>query len=55
FPSQIESVLLENGDATPHYQLVVDRKGNLDDLEIWVEVSEKLFSSEVRKLESLGV
>ncbi len=54
FPSQIESVLLANGDAEPHYQLVVDRKGNLDDLEIWVEVSEKLFASEVRKLEGLG-
>ena len=54
FPSQIESVLLENGDVSPHYQLVVDRKGNLDDLEVWVEVSEELFASEVRKLEHLG-
>ncbi|NLW48549.1 MAG: phenylacetate--CoA ligase, partial [Firmicutes bacterium] len=54
FPSQIESVLLEIGDTEPHYQLIVDRDGNLDDLEIWVEVSEKLFSDEVRKLEELG-
>ncbi|NLM38072.1 MAG: phenylacetate--CoA ligase [Firmicutes bacterium] len=53
FPSQIESVLLENGDATPHYQLVVDRKGNLDDLEVRVEVSEEMFASEIRKLEAL--
>ena len=53
FPSQIESVLLEIGEAEPHYQLVVDREGNLDDLEIWVEVSERLFSDEVRKLEEL--
>lgn len=53
FPSQIESVLLENGETEPHYQLVVDRKGNLDSLEIWVEVSEKMFSDEVRKLEEL--
>lgn len=55
FPSQIESVLLEIGETEPHYQLIVDRDGNLDDLEIWVEVSEKLFSDEVRKLEELGV
>lgn len=54
FPSQIESILLENGDVMPHYQLVVDRRGNLDDLEVWVEVSEELFASEVRKLENLG-
>ena len=47
FPSQIESVLLEIGDIEPHYQLVVDRHDNLDDLEIWIEVSEKLFSDEV--------
>lgn len=54
FPSQIESVLLEVGEIEPHYQLIVDRDGNLDDLEIWVEVSEKLFSDQVRKLEELG-
>jgi phenylacetate-CoA ligase len=53
FPSQIESVLLEIGETEPHYQLVVDREGNLDDLEIWVEVSERIFSDEVRKMEEL--
>lgn len=53
FPSQIESVLLEIGETEPHYLLVVDRHGNLDDLEIWVEVSEKMFSDEVRRLEQL--
>lgn len=54
FPSQIESVLLEIGETEPHYQLIVDRDENLDDLEIWVEVSEELFSDKVRKLEELG-
>lgn len=53
FPSQIESVLLEIGDTEPHYLLVVDRQDNLDNLEVWVEVSEKMFSDEVRKLEEL--
>jgi phenylacetate-CoA ligase len=53
FPSQIESVLLEIGETEPHYQLIVDREGNLDDLEIWVEVSERLFSDQVRRLEDL--
>lgn len=53
FPSQVESVLLEIGETEPHYQLVVDRKGVLDVLEIWVEVSEKMFSDEVKRLEQL--
>lgn len=53
FPSQIESVLLEIGETEPHYQLIVDRDGNLDDLEIWVEVSERIFSDQIRKMEEL--
>lgn len=53
FPSQIESVLLGNGETEPHYLLVVDRKDNLDILEVLVEVSDKMFSDEVRKLEEL--
>ena len=53
FPSQIESVLLEFGDTEPHYLLVVDRKGSLDDLEIWVELNEKFFSDKVRAMEDL--
>lgn len=53
FPSQIESVLLEMGHAEPHYLLVVDREGPMDRLEVWVEISEKLFADEVRRLETL--
>jgi phenylacetate-CoA ligase len=53
FPSQIESVLLEIGETAPHYQLIVDRKDNLDNLEIWVEMTPSLFSDEVRRLEEI--
>ncbi|MDN5347246.1 MAG: phenylacetate-CoA ligase [Clostridia bacterium] len=53
FPSQIESVLLEMGGTEPHYLLIVDRQGSLDTLEVQVEVSEGLFSDEVRRLEEL--
>jgi phenylacetate-CoA ligase len=53
FPSQVESVLLEFGEAAPHYLLVVDRKSNLDRLEVWVEVSGSFFSDQVRRLEEL--
>lgn len=53
FPSQVESVLLNIEQVEPHYLLVVERRNNLDELEIWVEVSEKVFSDEIRKLENL--
>lgn len=53
FPSQVESVLLEFGETEPHYLLVVDRRGSMDDLEIQVEVSERMFSDKVRGLEDL--
>lgn len=54
FPSQIESVLLNIGDAiTPHYQIIVDRNGALDTFEIQIEMSEKFFSDEVAKIQEL--
>lgn len=53
FPSQVESVLLQIGGTEPHYQLIVDREGSLDTLEVQVEVSESLFSDKVRGLEEL--
>ena len=53
FPSQIESVLMEIEGLEPHYQLIVDREGSLDTLEVRVEVSENIFSDEVRKLQNI--
>ncbi|MDD5348411.1 MAG: phenylacetate--CoA ligase [Candidatus Omnitrophica bacterium] len=53
FPSQIEHVLLGIEGTLPHYQLVVDRKaGELDELEIVVEVDQKIFSDEIKKLQA---
>ena len=53
FPSQIESVLLQVEGVEPHYLIIVDRERHLDELEIWVEVSEEVFSDEMRKMETL--
>ncbi len=51
FPSQIEHVLLGIEGTLPHYQLIVDRKVNeLDELEIMVEVDQKIFSDEIKEL-----
>ncbi|MFW6256053.1 MAG: phenylacetate--CoA ligase family protein, partial [Candidatus Sumerlaeota bacterium] len=53
FPSQIESVLVAVEGTEPHYEIVVDKRGVLDELEIKVEVSQEVFSDEVRRLEEL--
>jgi phenylacetate-CoA ligase len=53
FPSQIEHVLMKVEGVEPHYVIVVDKTGTLNELEIKVEVSESVFSDEIRKLESL--
>ncbi len=49
FPSQIEEVLMAMEGCEPHYQLVVDRKGSVDELEIDIEVTENIFFDEMRK------
>ena len=51
FPSQIESILMQMEGVEPHYLLIVDRKDNLDSLEVQVEVDERLFSDEVKHLQ----
>lgn len=44
FPSQIEDVLFGIEGVRPHYLCVVERKRNMDDLEIRVEIEEHVFS-----------
>jgi len=51
FPTQIETVLLGIEGIEPHYQLIVDRQaGQMDDLEVLVEVEERIFSDEIKQL-----
>ncbi|MBP7934498.1 MAG: phenylacetate--CoA ligase [Phycisphaerae bacterium] len=53
-PSQIEQVLAQVEGASPHYQIILDRVGGADTLEIKVEVCEAFPSlDEVRTLETL--
>lgn len=54
FPSQIESVLFDIDGIEPHYQLIVEREGNLDTLEVQVEVNEQTFSDEIKELQGLS-
>ena len=55
FPSQIESMLMGVEGVEPHYLLIVDRKDNLDTLEVQVEVGEQIFSDEIKHLQALSL
>lgn len=52
FPSQIESVLMDIEDAQPHYQIILSKKGMLDTIEIKLEMTEKIFFDEMKKLKA---
>ena len=52
FPSQIEDALFSVAQGEPPYQIVVERKGAMDSLEVIVEVTDKIFSLELQKQSS---
>ncbi|NQS70575.1 MAG: phenylacetate--CoA ligase [Desulfobulbaceae bacterium] len=53
FPSQVEHVLMGINGVEPHYQIEVSRDGSLDVMAVLVEVSERVFSGEIKVLEHL--
>lgn len=53
FPSQIETILFDIEGTEPHYQIIVERKGALDDTTVLVEVSESIFFDEMKKQSEL--
>lgn len=53
FPSQIERALLKIEGLEPHYQIIITRPHQLDELEVQVETSPALFSDEVKHVEEI--
>ncbi len=53
FPSQVEHVLMGIEGVEPHYQIIVERQGTMDTMSVEIEVSESLFSDEIKELEQL--
>jgi phenylacetate-CoA ligase len=53
FPSQIEYVLMSNPELGNEFQIVVDRKGALDDMLVRVELKPESFQDNVAQLENL--
>lgn len=54
FPSQIEGVLTTIEETAPYYQIIVDRIDNKDMLTVLVEMTEEIFTDEVRKVEAMA-
>jgi phenylacetate-CoA ligase len=54
FPTQVEHVLVGIKGVEPHYQIIVNREGSLDTMEVQVEVSDEIFSDEIKNLENLS-
>ena len=52
FPSQIETVLLEQGYPA-NYQIIVDRVNHSDTLEVQVEMSAENFSDSLAKISQM--
>jgi phenylacetate-CoA ligase len=50
FPSQIEEVISQHPAFQGHYQIVIERKGTMDSLTINMEVTESLFSGNIKDL-----
>jgi phenylacetate-CoA ligase len=53
YPSQIETALMSVEAALPHYQIILTREADLDQVEVKVEVPASHFTDEVRSLEKL--
>jgi phenylacetate-CoA ligase len=53
FPSQVEHVLIGIDGVEPHYQIIVEREGSMDTMTVEVEISDKVFSDEIKQLEQL--
>jgi phenylacetate-CoA ligase len=53
YPSTVAEVLDYVNGASPHFMMIVSKKGALDELEIQIEVSEALFFDEMKKQKQL--
>jgi phenylacetate-CoA ligase len=53
YPTQVESVLLQVPELTPHYRLVLTRERTLDEVEVQVEVAESHFGHDSAAMRAL--
>ncbi|MFC1830955.1 phenylacetate--CoA ligase family protein [Thermodesulfobacteriota bacterium] len=49
FPTQIESILFDIEGTQPHYNLIIERENNEDQVTVMIEVVESIFFDEMKK------
>ena len=54
FPSQVETALLEVEGTLPHYQILLTREHGLDQMEVEVEVTPRMFEDKIGALQELN-
>ncbi|MEW6234353.1 MAG: phenylacetate--CoA ligase [Candidatus Omnitrophota bacterium] len=50
YPSQVEEALLEVEGIEPHYQIILRKRGALDEMEVRVELEEALFTDQMKEM-----
>ncbi|GAG82905.1 unnamed protein product, partial [marine sediment metagenome] len=55
FPSQIEEILMKVEGCLPHYQIVLDENDEGNTFTVKVELDEKLFSDEIKKIQQMQI
>jgi phenylacetate-CoA ligase len=53
FPIQVEQVLLGIEEVGANYRIILTRANNLDDMTVQVEVTDKIFVEDMRRLQSI--
>ncbi|XPV70310.1 MAG: phenylacetate--CoA ligase family protein [Halarcobacter sp.] len=53
YPSQIEHVISQTEGLTLNYQIVIDKKGHLDQLEILIEISDEIMIDSIGEMEKI--
>lgn len=53
YPSQIEDILLSMDKVAPHYQLVLDKDGSMDTVEVRVELEPHIAFDEIKEIQSI--
>jgi phenylacetate-CoA ligase len=53
FPSQVETALLQVEGTLPHYQILLTREQGLDQMEVQVEVTPRMFTDKIGALQEL--
>jgi len=54
FPTQVEELVLKIAQLAPHYQLVLSKNGNLDELEVLTEVRDEFASLAANERDALA-